>query len=433
MKKVLAIAIVMVLALTFMVPVMAAETGAKERVEVKGAGFHCNVGNGNGKENIAAYKDGWLEFEFISGTTWKLLSDKYVCPKCGKNEWVSFSNNSGVPNGKNIQLQHPGAAELKYAGIAIDQEVMVTTINTKTIEKWQGEKTPYQTITQYVSEKFDSTTLSNAGAPKVVTNSNHFCYAVLSKADLAKGSVQLELFNGNKLNVVGKASASLVNGQIVVKFGNNLMPASKYGIVAFDGFMPVVKNGNIHSVNIFKTGAGNAITPYTEKSFQSSDKKGANYDKDWADILKNAVKDTKNIYLYMHANPIQFDLGIEESAIAWKVTKAPELVWTKTIDIPLEPEQAFIDVKIFDAANVEIEEAKLIATDFKPGAYTVVFYDTFLGQEVVKVVEVAKDTVVAVEYKAAYNIDGEKLPTERIDLPFVEKDLVITYKTITVK
>jgi hypothetical protein len=31
-----------------------------------------------------------------------------VCPICGSTLWITFSNNSGEPDGKNIQMQHPG-------------------------------------------------------------------------------------------------------------------------------------------------------------------------------------------------------------------------------------------------------------------------------------------------------------------------------------
>ena len=57
----------------------------------------------------------WLNLVEVPGTTkWELVSVEIngaiytdpVCPICGSTEWVSFSNNSGVPDGKNMQLCH---------------------------------------------------------------------------------------------------------------------------------------------------------------------------------------------------------------------------------------------------------------------------------------------------------------------------------------
>jgi len=97
--------------------------GAGIKQDFNNAQFHCNAINGNGRvwpEIPADMKkfDGSLEFTKAEGTRWNLTKvfDKkgvqlsmVVCPHCGSTEWITFSNNSGVPDGKNVQMQHPGA------------------------------------------------------------------------------------------------------------------------------------------------------------------------------------------------------------------------------------------------------------------------------------------------------------------------------------
>jgi len=43
--------------------------------------------------------------------SWKVTdpnAEMFICEQCGSQLWVSFSNNSGEPDGKNIQINHPG-------------------------------------------------------------------------------------------------------------------------------------------------------------------------------------------------------------------------------------------------------------------------------------------------------------------------------------
>jgi len=90
--------------------------------------FHCNYTSGNGRvwPEIGPYNknhDGKiiLVLQEIPGTTEWYLTDVLdaatrvsygvpVCPGkheyCGCDDWITFSNNSGVPDGNNIQLQH---------------------------------------------------------------------------------------------------------------------------------------------------------------------------------------------------------------------------------------------------------------------------------------------------------------------------------------
>jgi len=86
-------------------------------------GFHCNNANGNGRVWISNYF-GSIETFIREGNTtlWNLVSydedgkvkvaanggfeTPFVCHVCGRTDWISFSNNNGVFNGNNIQLQH---------------------------------------------------------------------------------------------------------------------------------------------------------------------------------------------------------------------------------------------------------------------------------------------------------------------------------------
>jgi len=96
--------------------------GAELKQDFNNAQFHCNTFGGNGRvwpvipADMKKF-DGKLTFTKADGTRWDLsaVEDKngiglemVVCPECGSTAWITFSNNSGVPDGKNIQMQHPG-------------------------------------------------------------------------------------------------------------------------------------------------------------------------------------------------------------------------------------------------------------------------------------------------------------------------------------
>ena len=95
---------------------------------VDGFGFHCNTFGGNGRtdiivngitlggQNVNHHGIGSaqnpVDIQNIIGTTlWNLLRDDIVCATCGSTAWITFSNNSGVPNGRNIQVHHPAKPE----------------------------------------------------------------------------------------------------------------------------------------------------------------------------------------------------------------------------------------------------------------------------------------------------------------------------------
>ena len=149
MRKLVTISLAIAIICAIAVPVMAAPTANAEPTELtwtNGFGFHCNECGGNGQTtvtyvgkdanvikaigNIKKQPAGSLDVlkgdqKDIFGTkvfpikldrigtttTWNLMTDDIVCATCGRTEWVTFSNNSGVINGKNIQAHHPALPE----------------------------------------------------------------------------------------------------------------------------------------------------------------------------------------------------------------------------------------------------------------------------------------------------------------------------------
>ena len=133
MKKTLAIVLSLCMLFALVVPAMAS---AKLPAASEGFAFHCNdiEGGGNGRTYIVGKDKDFGKFDKKTGegliqlapapgdTTGKVwvingynyddsYSGEWVCTTCGRTDWVSFSNKSGVPDGKNIQLQHPGPSK----------------------------------------------------------------------------------------------------------------------------------------------------------------------------------------------------------------------------------------------------------------------------------------------------------------------------------
>lgn len=114
MKKIISLALVIMLVLS-----MTMVVGAKNNVPAIGdttqnnVGFHCNAGKGNGKVTLSNYngqiidlvKAGYSDAK-NSKAIWEIVSTEFECPVCKRIDWANFSNNSGIPNGKNIQVNH---------------------------------------------------------------------------------------------------------------------------------------------------------------------------------------------------------------------------------------------------------------------------------------------------------------------------------------
>ena len=137
MRKTLAIALALCTVFAFTVSAMAANNGNGKTVaavneyafDVNNANFHCNDiegengrvwpdltkfgvtdGKGNGGSNKSKTAEKFNVSRVDDSTKWT-LNDTVVCPSCGKTEWFTFSNNSGVPDGNNVQFQHEGPSK----------------------------------------------------------------------------------------------------------------------------------------------------------------------------------------------------------------------------------------------------------------------------------------------------------------------------------
>jgi hypothetical protein len=116
----------------FTVPALAS---AKLPAASEGFAFHCNdiEDGGNGKTYIVGKDKDYGKFDKktgegliqlapalgdTTGKIWVPVEDLGVCTSCGRSDWVSFSNKSGTPDGKNIQLQHPGPSK-RYITIQV--------------------------------------------------------------------------------------------------------------------------------------------------------------------------------------------------------------------------------------------------------------------------------------------------------------------------
>jgi hypothetical protein len=123
----------------------------------------------------------------------------------------------------------------------------------------------------------------------IVYNSNHFCFAKFTRAELEAG-VTLDMVVGNKIDIVGKATAQIVGGNIVVEIEN--FGKGNFGVMAFNKPMTdkFPKNGNIHS----------------QKEADLKKELGATTGFDHNNNLVVPCPDGNCIYLYIHCGTIQF-------------------------------------------------------------------------------------------------------------------------------
>jgi len=411
-----------VMLFAFAVPVFAG-SGEIVDVAVDNAGFHCNAFGGNGEVDIDNYAPGtMLQFERIDATTWRLVSDIYVCPKCGSNEWISFSNKDGIPDGHNIQLYHPGTPAPEYGSLVINASAVLNTTTETIKEFWQREITPYQTITQYVSPAYSSVTATNAGYQNtlgfdkknnptginVVPNSNHFTYAALPAADLENG-VQLALVVGNKIDQVGAASIKKVGDNLVISFDGDLY-ASSFGAMAFNA-VPQPSNGNIHSMKDKDLAKYGAVGTFNHDNISV--------------IPCPPVGKDGNIYLYIHFDSLQYDLGIDTSDINNVVTKdykvREEVIGTDVVQSPVG-----VQYTVTDESGNLVDPADFAA--LLPGTYTVVYLDAN-GKGNTEIVQVEAGQTATSSYSAVYTATTD--PVRLIEyLPDIKNPTVITHKTV---
>jgi len=341
-------------------------------------GFSRNAGGNNpGWIIVAPY--GWAIDYVNSGNNNR--SDSFLVTNESGN--INF-NISGYNAGKPDDPPIPS-----FGTITVEGTFSQDTITETTTEYWTKIETYWEKWVQYYSQ-FDSTTLTNAGYSVeftsnnkvigntvVVPNSNHFAYATLSKQALAAGPIELALVNGSRVNQVGSAVVSMnQDGTLEIEFDDVLEGLGyKFGAIAFDGFLPAPKNGNIHSCDFFSANNSTMVTVLQKTSFQSTDKKGAFYDKDWADLVKGSIGTSGNIYLYMHANPIHFDEGAEMvdsgTDIDWEFDGEETVTSTATSKGALEITIYGADGNVVGFTDAE---GPYTLEDLKAGTYSVVYF-----------------------------------------------------------
>ena len=116
MKRILSI----VLVLALLVAIGAVAVATSNTLTWKdGFGFHCNAAKGNGKVTTGFEKATIGLTRVGTTTTWDLdINVNNECPSCKRIDWVTFSNNNGVINGKNIQVNHSANAVYKATASA---------------------------------------------------------------------------------------------------------------------------------------------------------------------------------------------------------------------------------------------------------------------------------------------------------------------------
>jgi len=126
MKKVLTIVLVIAMLVAMAVPAMAKNAPVEKLTWTDGFGFHCNAAKGNGatdvinlingkvvakgsQKDVFGVKNNPITLLHASGTAYNLATNDIECATCGRIDWVTYSNNNGVINGKNIQANHSGS------------------------------------------------------------------------------------------------------------------------------------------------------------------------------------------------------------------------------------------------------------------------------------------------------------------------------------
>jgi len=116
MKKFFALLLSLTLLFSLATP-FSVNASSQTLVWTNGFGFHCNTNGGNPRTAVTGYVEIYngtnnsnlpIVLERIESTTaWRLLTDNIICNTCGRTDWVTYSNNNGVINGRNIQTRHP--------------------------------------------------------------------------------------------------------------------------------------------------------------------------------------------------------------------------------------------------------------------------------------------------------------------------------------
>ena len=179
-RKIIAILVVLTMALSLAMPTMASNSQVvvdpQTRIWQDGFGFHCNNAKGNGATDVEykgtnaavikaiegikkpvdknklmivakgdqkdyfGTKTYQITLERVGATTaWNLMTGTDIeCKTCGRTDWVTYSNNSGVINGKNIQAHHPVIVPDEPGNLSSTISILKT-VNGVPFSKWFNE------------------------------------------------------------------------------------------------------------------------------------------------------------------------------------------------------------------------------------------------------------------------------------------------------
>jgi len=181
MKKVLTIVLVIAMIVAMAIPALAKNAPVDKLTWTDGFGFHCNAAKGNGatdvinlindkvvakgsQKDVFGVKSNPIALKWDVETTYDLLTNNIECATCGRIDWVTYSNNNGVINGKNIQVYHSGSprywaqayAKLVLIDIVKDCEGEIVSKDVETVNKSGKYTTDEKAIFNFdIPEGFD--------------------------------------------------------------------------------------------------------------------------------------------------------------------------------------------------------------------------------------------------------------------------------------
>ena len=319
MKKILVIALAVMMLLALAAPVMADEGYTPPEgaiLSINGVGFHCGCEFGGNKANDRvtvtgnpAYEDGdvyavngnsganlWLVFLGTDNgkQQWGIAEGQgtFTC-ECGNDEWVSFSNQNAAFNGKSVQLRPAEAEEPIGMSAAVSIDVTGAFKNEihKPIYKRIGSK---------------DTVILLEGTSLTGGNKNNAHFGEVNLKDNPEGALALAV--GNNKNPIGiVVNYKVVCGEVKLWFDGDL-----YSDLVTGGVIAIVSSSPIKDAEAMKPGHAK-IGIGEENATKALKEYSPNGDMSHKNAIKwytGSVDTTKDVYLFLHFAGVQAnDLG----------------------------------------------------------------------------------------------------------------------------
>ena len=327
-------------------------------------------------------------------------------------------------------------------------------------ENWTVFLTPYKVETQFISASLGSTLttydqrftkgpdgevlwqsgnssngMRDESNGPVTQTSNHFTFAKLSKAELEEGSIDLVLVKGNGVDVTTTAKVSLnEDGTLNIVFdgiigGKNCVGLyeANYGVVAFDGFLPLENknSSNIHSYDCFSYGKKvNTLAAVNvwAKTDITGDKKSKEliYDKDWDALMKSpkTIWDADSIFVYFKGD-VTLYLG---KTLSKKMVDKEEVQGEDEEEIVKTPRALDYQIKVWDEQDNKLydsdtPENSADLSKLAAGTYIVeflVFDEDGTVYEESQDVEIVKDETAKVSFSFDEDVDGGEVELDAV-------------------